>query len=88
MTYLLAYKYNKIAKQIIIKSTDMFTPPIFLSHTIYNPRHPHPHLLRPIPQQTLSPSPSSYPSDASDWSSTPHPLPPPRVFYKTPRPRA
>ena len=54
----------------------MFTPPIFLIP--YHPQpacHPHPHSLHPIPQQTLSPSPSSDPSATSDWSSTPHPQP-------------
>ncbi len=36
----------------------MFTPPIFFNSTkSTNPHHPHPHLLRPIPQQILSPSP-------------------------------
>lgn len=52
----------------------MFTPPLFFNSTkSTNPHHLHPHLLRLIPQQTLSPYPSS---DPSDWSFTPTPTAP------------
>ncbi len=55
----------------------MFTPPLFFNSTkSTNPHHLHPHLLRLIPQQTLSPYPSSYPS-ASSFSPTPTAPPPP-----------
>lgn len=83
MTYLLAYKYNKIAKQIIIKPPICLPRPFFLT-----PRNPP---TRITCTHTCSVSSRSRPfppphrltrQTRQTGPSPPHPLPPPRLGFR------